>query len=238
MAHRIAELMTLAENTSDETTREDARQKCAETIIKLWEARRGWLRGNPLANIAEYLQAFKEFNNEYALGEMTFSDPEGDFEEQPYQEDEIEKGAIAEEEQIDTEINPLIKLLLPRKLGLSGFGKQPPANWLEVFLRVVQLNLREERVLRDLALAELPLENVQDWLENLAEFLSKEEREILEIFQEQKAELNSPDFKLDNTAAPNFATMSIEERSNTVRNVLQKISKEREQIITDYSKKR
>jgi ribosomal protein L9 len=240
MAHRIAELMNLAEHSSDETAREDARQKCAETITKVWEARGGWLRGNPLTNLAEHLRTFKQFYSEYGVRATAFSDPdtEDGFEEQVYQEEETEQDEIAEEEQDNTEINPLFKLFVARKIGFSAFGKQPPANWLEVFLRVVRLNLREEQILHDLALAELPLENIQDWIENVADFLSVEERQIIGILQEQKAELNSSNFRLDDTTVPNFATIPSEQRNELAQDVLQKVSKEREQLIMDYLQSR
>ena len=60
MAHYIAELIDAAENESDPNLRNQARDKCCEAIIKLWDHRSSLPSGSrPLANLDGVLEAIK-----------------------------------------------------------------------------------------------------------------------------------------------------------------------------------
>jgi hypothetical protein len=48
MAHRVAELMDLAENAPSEEERKTARNECSDLILKLWEKRMEWPHAGPL----------------------------------------------------------------------------------------------------------------------------------------------------------------------------------------------
>jgi chorismate-pyruvate lyase len=58
MAHRVAELIERAEHTQAETDKEAAKNECTDLILKLWERRYNWPHGQPLAEIAEFLEKF------------------------------------------------------------------------------------------------------------------------------------------------------------------------------------
>jgi len=60
MAHYVAELIDAAENEPDSNLRNQARDKCCEAIIKLWDHRASLPRGSrPLSNLDGVLEAIK-----------------------------------------------------------------------------------------------------------------------------------------------------------------------------------
>lgn len=67
MSHRIAELMEKAKEVESEEEREARREKCTDLIMRLWERRKHWPYGSPLARVNEALSAI--------AGEPEFGDP-------------------------------------------------------------------------------------------------------------------------------------------------------------------
>ena len=64
MAHYVAELIDSAENVDDPSLRSQARDKCCETIIRLWEHRASFPRGGrPLGNIEGVLGAINNIRS-------------------------------------------------------------------------------------------------------------------------------------------------------------------------------
>jgi len=59
MAHRIAELMELAEGAPDDK-REKARSECTDLILRLWERRSAWPQGQPLSHVLPLLRKLTE----------------------------------------------------------------------------------------------------------------------------------------------------------------------------------
>lgn len=60
MAHYVAELIDAAESEADLSLRNQARDKCCEAIIKLWDHRAALPRGSrPLSNLDGVLEAIK-----------------------------------------------------------------------------------------------------------------------------------------------------------------------------------
>ena len=60
MAYYVAELIDAAENITDQSLRSQARDKCCEAIIKLWDHRASLPRGGrPLSNLDGVLEAIK-----------------------------------------------------------------------------------------------------------------------------------------------------------------------------------
>ena len=57
MAHRVAELMELAENAPHMEERKAAQHECTELILRLWERRMDWPEGGPLKSV---LPAFRQ----------------------------------------------------------------------------------------------------------------------------------------------------------------------------------
>lgn len=67
MSHRIAELIEKAEKAEYKEEREARREKCTDLILRLWERRKHWPYGSPLARVNEALSAI--------AGEPEFGDP-------------------------------------------------------------------------------------------------------------------------------------------------------------------
>ena len=67
MSHRIAELMEKADKAESKVEREARREKCTDLILRLWERRKHWPYGSPLARVNEALSAI--------AGEPEFGDP-------------------------------------------------------------------------------------------------------------------------------------------------------------------
>src|SRR5258705_8486803 len=51
MSHRIAELMTRAEESELDEEKEIAKRECAILILKVWRRRKYWMRGQPLDDL-------------------------------------------------------------------------------------------------------------------------------------------------------------------------------------------
>jgi hypothetical protein len=58
MAHRVSELMQIAEQSEILADRELAKQECSELILKIWERRTSLPYGQPLAKVADFLRKF------------------------------------------------------------------------------------------------------------------------------------------------------------------------------------
>jgi hypothetical protein len=56
MAHRVAELMDLAEHARTKSAREDAARECESLILRLWERRTSWPNGWPPPTAAAALE--------------------------------------------------------------------------------------------------------------------------------------------------------------------------------------
>jgi hypothetical protein len=55
MSHRIAELMERVDQANSEPEREAAKRECTEVILRVWDKRRHWPQGQPLADLSAFL---------------------------------------------------------------------------------------------------------------------------------------------------------------------------------------
>lgn len=60
MSHRIAELMTRAQEADSLEDSENAKLECTRLILRVWRRRTYWLRGQPLADLTNFLQQVSE----------------------------------------------------------------------------------------------------------------------------------------------------------------------------------
>jgi len=60
MSHRIAELMTRAQEADSLEEAENAKLECTRLILRVWRRRAYWLRGQPLADLTNFLQQASE----------------------------------------------------------------------------------------------------------------------------------------------------------------------------------
>ena len=78
LAHRIAEVMTAAEEASDARERAELGEECEELILRVWERRSNWPHGWPPAEAAEALDRLMPthgvFRNQGALEPVTWLD--------------------------------------------------------------------------------------------------------------------------------------------------------------------
>lgn len=56
MSHRIAELMTRADESDVQEEKENAKRECATLILRVWRRRKYWMRGQPLDNLNTFLK--------------------------------------------------------------------------------------------------------------------------------------------------------------------------------------
>lgn len=60
MSHRIAELMIRAREENSLEDSENAKLECTRLILRVWRRRTYWLRGQPLADLTNFLQQASE----------------------------------------------------------------------------------------------------------------------------------------------------------------------------------
>lgn len=60
MSHRIAELMMRAQEADSLEDSENAKLECTRLILRVWRRRTYWLRGQPLADLTNFLQQASE----------------------------------------------------------------------------------------------------------------------------------------------------------------------------------
>jgi hypothetical protein len=57
MAHYVAELMERAEHSETDEEKETAKRECSDLITKVWERRKYWPLGQPLADLSRFLNS-------------------------------------------------------------------------------------------------------------------------------------------------------------------------------------
>jgi hypothetical protein len=93
---------------------------------------------------------------------------------------------------------------------------------------------REDRVCRHAAIADIPKEELNQerrWLEEQNEDISDEERQAIEQLLKLHKQLSSDHYSLDKVEAPNFTSLSAEERTRLTCEALAKINAERQALF-------
>ena len=83
----------------------------------------------------------------------------------------------------------------------------------------------------DAAIADLNLDQDREWLKEHPDDLSENEQRTITWLINQQERLQSNYYKLDNQDAPNFASLSPQERLRIALAALDKINSERQKII-------
>lgn len=75
MSHRIAELMEQAERANTVAKRETAKRECTDLILRVWERRKYWLRGQPLGDLTAFLKCIVPESYSYRREDNTPTEP-------------------------------------------------------------------------------------------------------------------------------------------------------------------
>ncbi len=110
-------------------------------------------------------------------------------------------------------------------------GVPPEPSWINALPRFRNLLEREDQIVLDAAIADLNLDQDREWLKDHPDDLSEDERRTITWLINQQERLQSNYYKLDNQDAPNFASLSPQERLHIALAALDKINSERQKII-------
>lgn len=131
------------------------------------------------------------------------------------------------------DLSRFINSLTPDSHPASHKESVPPElNWVEALPLLRNLQEREDEVVLNTAIADLELEQDQEWLENHPNELSEEERQTITWLVNKKESLNSTYFKVDGQDAPNFTSMAPSERAHLTFEALERINLKRQEILT------
>lgn len=75
MSHRIAELMEQAEGVNTEAEKEGAKRECTDLILRVWERRKYWMRGQPLGDLTAFLKFIAPEPYSYSREENAPTEP-------------------------------------------------------------------------------------------------------------------------------------------------------------------
>ncbi len=130
-------------------------------------------------------------------------------------------------------LSRFINSLTPDSHPASHKESVPPElNWVEALPLLRNLQEREDEVVLNTAIADLELEQDQEWLENHPNELSEEERQTITWLVNKKESLNSTYFKVDGQYAHNFTSMTPSERAHLTFEALERINLKRQEILT------
>ena len=103
--------------------------------------------------------------------------------------------------------------------------------WMSLLQPLKQLQDRELTVIHDAVLAEIPVEEQRAWLDEQRGELQDKERETLERILQLAQRTHQDHFYLDREKVPGFASLPKDQRDKLVREVLYRLSEEREGLI-------
>lgn len=184
MSHYLAELIERAEQSDQGEQKETAKRECSDLIMKVWEKRKYWPQGQPLADLSRFL-------NSVAPAPHT-----------AHYKDNAEK----------------------------------ELSWLEAVPRIRDLHWREDEVVLDAAVADWNLDRDRDWLKEHPDELSEEERNTITWLISRQERMRFVYYKIDDQEAPNFADMSLEERTSLALSALNRVNSERQSIFASVKK--
>jgi len=113
--------------------------------------------------------------------------------------------------------------------------REPDGTWAGLLPRLERLQEREWRVCVYAALANIPLEGVEQdrrWLAEHVDDLTPEERESQQRLILLIDCVYAEDFLLDSVAVPEFAALPSDERTQHAHKALEKIAAERQRLIS------
>jgi hypothetical protein len=106
--------------------------------------------------------------------------------------------------------------------------------WNSILSILEALQVREDNVCRDAAIADLSVEAIEKergWLKEHPEDLSQEESDTIEWLVERYDRLSGDSYRLDRIPAANFANLPAQERTKLVHEALSKIETERRDLL-------
>ena len=137
-----------------------------------------------------------------------------------------------------------LKFVLPalRKLTLEppsphGWGWNEPradGSWARLLPQIKHLQARESRVCLFACFADIPKEaneHAREWLSEMGEELSDEERSTMEWLMEWTDRVHAEDFELDGERIPFFGSLSPEERTRHIHAAMGRINKARTELM-------
>lgn len=140
------------------------------------------------------------------------------------------------------EVAGLLKTLINDRTNYRSRYEQhevkiDPSSWLGILPRLRDLQYREDEVCRSAAIADFDLEADRKWLAEHGPDLSDEEREIMGGLIKERERMDEPNFELDKTRVPNFASLDAAERAKSVYEALKKINEERQKLLASVQPK-
>jgi hypothetical protein len=112
---------------------------------------------------------------------------------------------------------------------------EPDAKTWDSILPILEaLQVREDNVCRDAAIADLSVEAIEkerEWLTEHPEDLSTEESDTIEWLVERYDQLSGNNYRLDLIPAANFASLSAQERTKLVHEALSTIETKRKDLL-------
>lgn len=138
-----------------------------------------------------------------------------------------------------------LKWVLPalRKLTIEpptayAWGRNEPefdGSWSGLLPHIKQLQARESRVCLFACFADIPKEatdNARQWLGEMAQELSEEERDTLQMLVDWSDSVHAEDFALDGEKIPCFGSLPPGERAKHVQAALKRIVEEKAKLVT------
>jgi hypothetical protein len=106
--------------------------------------------------------------------------------------------------------------------------------WNSILSILETLQIREDNVCRDAAIADLSVDTIEkerEWLKEHPEDLSPEESDTIELLEKWYDRLSGDSYSLDRIPAANFASLPAQERTKLVHEALSKIETERKDLL-------